>query len=143
MSDTMDTNTLDQTSEPAERPSAPEPPLDMMQALWQLRMLCCGLGLGLIVVSLALTGFIVKQFRDIRAETNARTQQAAQVHQQMIQIQNNQQRLRPIVEELARYSFGNPALMEVFTRAGLNLNASQPSNAPPPSVSTPAGGVSQ
>lgn len=141
MSQIEDTSTVNPSPIQADPPSS-EPTFDVRQALGQLRMLCCGLGLGLLMVSLTLTAFIWKQNRNITAETNARIQQTAQFQQQATQIQGNQQKFRPIVEELARYSFGNPPLMEVFRRSGLNLTGLPASNPPPSSVSAPTPGDS-
>jgi uncharacterized protein HemX len=140
VSEIEDMSTVNPSPNQADQPSS-EPMLDVKQALGQLRMLCCGLGLGLLMVSLALSTFIWKQNRNITAETNARIKQTTQVQQQADQIQNGQQRFRPIVEELARYSVGNPELMEVFKRSGLNLTGLLPSNPPPSSVSAPTPGA--
>ena len=134
MNPTEDTSAINQSPVQTEQASAPEPPLDLTQALWQVRMICCSLGLGLLVVSLALSAFIWKENRNITAETNARIQQATR-------IQANQQQLQRVVEELARYSVGNAELTEIFKRSGININPPAASNAVPPSALTPVPGV--
>jgi len=109
--------------------TAPEPPLDVARALWQLRILTCWLGLGLLAMSLAFNAFVWKQNRNLLAEIRFRTQQA-------VQIQDNQQRLRPLVEELAQYSRGNPELMAIFKRSGFEIRSQPASGAPSSSVPT-------
>ena len=130
MSAPEDASPIDQPSMPTEHAAtAPEPPLDVARALWQLRILTCWLGLGLLAMSLAFNGFVWKQNRNLLAETGFRTQQA-------VQIQNNQQRLRPLIEELAQYSRGNPELMAIFKRSGFEIRSQPASGAPSSSVPT-------
>jgi len=50
-------------------------PMDVTAAVGQLRILVCGLGVGLMFVSLALSGFVLKQNRDLAAVTNNRQHQ--------------------------------------------------------------------
>jgi hypothetical protein len=49
---------------PSESP-APGP-LDLTQAVWQLRVLVCGFGAALLVLSLAFNAFVWKQNRKLR-----------------------------------------------------------------------------
>jgi hypothetical protein len=86
--------------------------------------------LAVLVLSAAFDGFILKQNRNLASETSFRKQQAAQ-------LQSGQQRLQGAVEELARYSYGNPELMSVFERFGFRVSIPPASNAPP-STATPA-----
>jgi uncharacterized protein HemX len=131
MSTPEDAGHLDQPSTPTEHGvPAPEPPLDVARALWQLRMLTCWLGLGLLAVSLAFNAFVWKQNRNLLAETGFRTQQAARA-------QNNQQRLRAVIEELAQYSRGNPESTAIFKRSGIDIGLHPAPGAPSSSVPTP------
>jgi len=124
-------SSVNQTPQPMESHApGPEPPLDMAQAVWQLRMLICWLGLAVLVLSVAFDGFVWKQNRDLASETGFRKQQAAQ-------LQSGQQRLKGAVEELARYSYGNPELTAIFERFGFRITIPPASNAPPASVPTP------
>jgi hypothetical protein len=126
-----DATHLDQPSMPLDHgTTATEPQLDVARALWQLRMLTCCLGLGLLVMSLSFNAFVWKQNRNLVAETNIRIQQVAQ-------IQNNLQRERPIIEELAQYSRGNPELTAIFKQSGIELAPQPAAGASPSSVPTP------
>lgn len=131
MSAPENTSPLDQASTPTEHhlPAA-EPPLDVTQALWQLRALTCGLGLCLLVVSLIFTAFVWKQNRNLAAETNLR-------NLQITQIENNHQRLQPVIKELARSSIGNAELALVFKRFGIEITTPPLSNSPPSTIRTP------
>ncbi len=124
--------------------AAPEPPVDVIQALWHLRLLCCGLGAVLAVVSLSFSLFVWKQNRNLASETSARKQQATQIQANQ---QATQQKMLMLTKELAEYSYGKPELMEVFKRAGLSITSNATaaaSNAPAataPPASAPAPGT--
>jgi len=131
MSAPENTSPLDQPSTPTEHHApAAEPPLDVTRALWQLRTMTCGLGLCLLVVSLVFTAFVWKQNRNLASETNVR-------NLQITQIQNNHQRLQPVIKELARYSIGNAELALVFKRFGIEITTPPLSNSPPSAIPTP------
>ena len=69
MSAPEDASPIDQPSMPTEHgATAPEPPLDVERALWQLRILTCWLGLGLLAMSLAFNAFVWKQNRNLLAD---------------------------------------------------------------------------
>ena len=53
--------------------------LDLVQAVWQLRAVVCGLGAALLVLSLAFNVYLWKQNRNITAVTRARRLQAEQL----------------------------------------------------------------
>jgi hypothetical protein len=102
---------------------AVDAPMEVAVAIDQLRGLVCGLGIGLLVVSLALTAFVYKQNRDLVAAT--------ELHKtQMLQLQATERSVGYVVEALARYSVGKPELMAVLTRHGLQVMPSGPSSAP-------------
>jgi len=101
---------------------APEEPLDVARAVWQLRVIVCGLGAALFVASAAFNVFVWKQNRNINSVTNTRAAQIAR-------IQAAQQRLVPAVNEIARYSGGNPELKAVFSRFGIDISAPTTANA--------------
>lgn len=97
--------------------------MDMAAAVGQLRGLVCGLGAGLLIVSLAFTAFVYKQNRNLSGTTAAR-------HRQVLQLQQNEQSLDFLANELARYSVGKPELTALFTKHGIQVTppvaASQP-----------------
>ena len=105
---------IDTMSTPEENTGGAEleQPMDVAAAIGQLRLLVCGLGAGLILVSLALSGFVFKQNRDLGA--------TAYNHQiQIAQLQAQQKPLLYAVNELAKYSEDKPELQAIFTRHGL------------------------
>ena len=95
--------------------SVPEP-LDVAAAVQQLRTLVCGLGAGLLIVSLGLSAYIYKQNRNFTAATNQRERQIAQ-------LQANQQPLMYALNELGKYSVGKPELLAIFSRHGIQITA--------------------
>jgi hypothetical protein len=109
-------------SGPAET-SVAHGPLDVATAVGQLRLLVCGLGAGLLLVSAALTVFVVKENRDLAAATAAR-------QRQITEMQPSAQSLGYMVEQLAKYSFDKPELAAIFTRHGVRLNPPSPDGQP-------------
>jgi hypothetical protein len=104
-----------------------EQPMDVTAAIGQLRLLVCGLGAGLILVSLALSGFVFKQNRDLAA--------AAHNHQiEIAELQTQQKPLLNVVNELAKYSEGKPELLAIFTRHGVQLTPGAPAGQAPPAL---------
>ncbi len=103
------------TPEEITSEAAPEQPMDVAAAIGQLRLLVCGLGAGLILVSVALSGFVFKQNRDLTATTHNHNVEIAQ-------LQAQQKPLLSVLNELAKYSIGKPELLAVFTRHGLQFN---------------------
>jgi hypothetical protein len=113
-------NLNDQTESLAPVPSASAPPstqLDAAAALHELRILVLGLGVALLVVSLAFNAFVYKQNRNMAGEASARKQQAAQ-------LRAWQQRAFPTLNALAQYSASHPELTEIFKRHGIQLTKS-------------------
>jgi uncharacterized protein HemX len=108
--------------------SAPEP-LDVEAAVRQLRTLVCGLGAGLLIVSLGLSAFVYKQNRNLMAATNQRTRQ-------LTQLQTNQQPLMYALNELGKYSIGKPELLAIFTRHGIQISSKSEAGIPAPEPST-------
>jgi hypothetical protein len=110
------------------RESVPES-LDLTAAVRQLRTLVCGLGAGLLVVSLALSAFVIKQNRNLAGAINAR-------QHQIVQLQVNQQPIMYAINELGKYSVGKPELLAIFARHGIQIRspaetgASVPETAP-------------
>ena len=98
----------------------PEQPADLAAAVGQLRVLVCGLGAGLILVSLMLSAFVLKQNRDLAAVLNNHQQQLAQ-------LSATQRPMATMLSELAKYSMGKPELMAIFAKHGLQFT---PANAP-------------
>jgi hypothetical protein len=99
-----------------------EQPMDVVAAVTQLRAMVCGLGAGLILVSLALSGFVFKQTRDVKAASTNRERQIAQ-------LQSVQKPTMSLLNELAKYSMGKPELIALFTKHGLQVG---PPNAAAP-----------
>jgi hypothetical protein len=102
--------------------STVDAPMDVAAAIDQLRALVCGLGVGLLVVSLALTAFVFKQNRDLIA---ARTMHERQI----ARLQTNERSMDYLVDELVRYSAGKPDLMALLAKHGLQV-APAPTSAP-------------
>ena len=97
---------------PSESP-APGP-LDLTQAVWQLRLLVCGFGAALLVLSLAFNMFVWKQNRNITAVTQSRLNQAVQLDARVKQ-------LTIVANDLGNYSAGKPELVAIFSRYGVQL----------------------
>ncbi len=97
--------------------------LDLTQALWQLRVLVCGMGAALLVLSLSFNLYVWKQNRNIVAMTNVRIQQVNLLDAQVKQLTR-------VVNDLGIYSVGKPELMAVFTKYGLELKPSAPTSKP-------------
>jgi hypothetical protein len=108
---------IDQPAPSAEQSAtttAPDAPLDLTRAVWQLRVMVCGLGAALFVCSAAFNVFVWKQNRNITSQTNTRATQIAR-------LQSTQQHLVPAVNEIARYSLEKPELTAVFSRFGISV----------------------
>jgi len=104
-----------------------EQPMDLAAAVSQLRLLVCGLGAGVILVSLMLSAFVLKQNRDLAAVANNHEQQLAQ-------ITAMQRPMVAVLGELAKYSTGKPELTAIFTKHGLRFT---PGNATGQAPSAP------
>jgi hypothetical protein len=104
-------------------------PMDVARSIEQLRVLVCGLGAGLLAVSLALSAFAYKQNRNLNGAIGNRQRQIAQ-------LQIAEQSLGNVVNELVRYSDGKPELMVLLAKRGIQVpaaaTASQPSSTPQP-----------
>ncbi len=115
-------------STPQEIQNRPaEEPMDVAAAVAQLRLLVCGLGAGLLIVSLALTGFVYKQNRNLLGTAALRQHQASQ-------LQASASSLGYLVNELAKYSEGRPDLMALFAKHGMEIHppaATAPAQPPP------------
>lgn len=90
-------------------------PMDVATAVGQLRVLVCGLGAGLLIVSLMLTAFVYKQNRNLTGTTAVRQRQIAQ-------LQATESSLGYLLNELAKYSAGKPELTALFTKRGIQVN---------------------
>ena len=95
-------------------------PTDVAAAIDQLRILVCGLGVGLLVVSLALTAFVYKQNRNLVAVTVTHERQLAR-------FQANERSVNYL-----QYSSGKPELMGLLARHGLQIAPSPSSPQPQP-----------
>ena len=108
---------------PATNPApADAEQLDLPRAVWQLRVIVCGLVLAVLAVSLLFNAFVWKQNRD----TKARTRSAEQLRE----MQARQQQLILTAKDLAQYSLGNADLMALFKKYNIELKM------PPPATST-------
>jgi len=110
----------------AQRPV--DQPMNVAMAVQQLRGLVCGLGAGLLGVSLVLSAFIYKQNRNLTGAINARQRQISQ-------MSANQQQVTFVIDELVRYSTGKPELMALFAKHGMQFTPKSggPAAAPEPS----------
>jgi len=105
--------------------SSVDAPMDVAAAVDQLRTLVCGLGVGLLVVSLALTAFVYKQNRNLVASTILHERQIAGV-------QANERSVNSLVNALVQYSSGKPELMGLLARHGLQVAPAAASTQPQP-----------
>jgi hypothetical protein len=105
--------------------STVDAPMDTAMAIDQLRSLVCGLGAGLLVVSLAFTAFVYKQNRNLITGTAVHERQIAR-------LQANERAVNPLVETLVRYSSGKPELMGILARHGFQVAQPAASSQPPP-----------
>lgn len=99
--------------------------MEMAAAVGQLRVLVCGLGAGLLILSLAFSAFVYKQNRNLSGTTAARKRQ-------LLQLQQNEQSLDFLANELARYSVGKPELAAVFTKHGIQVTPPAAAGQPAP-----------
>jgi hypothetical protein len=111
------------TPEEIQNETQSDQPMDVAAAVGQLRVAVCGLAAGLILVSLALSGFVLKQTRDIGAATNNRQYQIAQ-------LQAAQRSTMMVLNELAKYSVGKPELTAILTKHGLKYSPMAASGQP-------------
>jgi hypothetical protein len=109
----------------ASQSSTVTEPLNVEAAVQQLRTLVCGLGAGLLLVSLALSAFVYKQNRNLMGATNGR-------EREIEKLQANQRPLIYAINELGKYSMGKPELMAVFTRHGIKITAPSETGGPAP-----------
>jgi hypothetical protein len=98
-------------------------PMDVAAAIDQLRALVCGLGIGLLIVSLAFTAFVFKQNRDLIAGKITHERQIAR-------LQASERSMDYLVDALVKYSAGKPDLMALLAKHGLQV-APVTSSAPP------------
>jgi type II secretory pathway component PulM len=113
----------------SEQPTTTETPapatLDLTQAVWQLRLLVCGLGAALLVLSLAFNLFVWKQNRNINAAAQARLQQLSMLDTRVKQLAR-------VANDLGSYAAEKPELVAIFTKYGLQLKPAAPSTATQP-----------
>ena len=96
--------------------SAPE--MDVSAAVGQLRKIVCALGAGLLVLSLSVNVFVVKQNRNLKALVDSRQGQVKQ-------MEAVQRQWLPVVNELVQYSQGRPELQAVMQKCGISLSPSK------------------
>ncbi|HUJ10988.1 MAG TPA: hypothetical protein VL171_13270 [Verrucomicrobiae bacterium] len=118
----------DVAKEPASAHQPATESMDITVAVQQLRSLVCGLGAGLLVVSLALSAFVYKQNRNLTAAMSMR-------QHQIVEIQSTQQPRMFALNELGKYSIGKPELMAIFTRHGIQITS--PSEVAAPATKSP------
>ncbi|HUI07067.1 MAG TPA: hypothetical protein VL486_08675 [Verrucomicrobiae bacterium] len=114
---------------PPQRPA--DQPMDVPTAIGQLRSLVCGLGVGLAVVSLALSAFVLKQNRNLAGTIRAR-------QAQIVQLRSNRQQITYVLNELAKYSMGKPELTALFAKHGVRVENTGSATEPIPGPTTPA-----
>jgi hypothetical protein len=114
-----------QNQSSANRPV--DEPMDVATAVRQLRVLVCGLGAGLLIVSVALTAFVYKQNRNLIGTATIRQRQISQ-------LQATESSLGYLMGELAKYSAGKPELLALFAKHGVEFH---PSAAAAPSQPSP------
>ena len=117
-------------SDETTTPQSPEQ-LDLVQAVWQLRVLVAGLCAGVLVLSLAFNAYVWKQNRNLESVIRSRQQQG-----QAMEARINE--LGRVVNEFAEYSINKPELAAIFTHNGLQLKP-----APATSPAAPAAPATQ
>ena len=86
------------------------------EAIAQLRVLVCGLGAAVLVLSLAFDVFVFKQNRNLQGEARNRSQQANQ-------IGSLQERWASALNDLAHYSTDKPELTGIFKKYGIEITS--------------------
>jgi hypothetical protein len=100
-------------------------PMDVAGTLGQLRTLVCGLGAGLLIVSVALSAFVYKQNRNLAGVIAAR-------QRQLSQLQQNGRVLDFTVNELVKYSAGKPELTALLAKHGIQMTPGTAGGQPAP-----------
>jgi len=95
--------------------------MDIAKSIEQLRVLVCGLGAGLLAVSVALSAFAYKQNRNLNGTIGAR-------QRQILQLQAAEQSAGSVVNELAKYSNGKPELMALLAKRGITVTPEPPAS---------------
>jgi hypothetical protein len=112
----------DTTTTPPPSSSASQG-MDLVQAVWQLRSLVCGVGAALLILSVAFNLFVWKQNRNITAITQGRLQQVTLLDARVKQLTR-------VVSDLGNYSTDKPELMAIFGKYGLELRPTAPALKP-------------
>jgi len=120
-----------QTQAGESQPPQPstDQPMDLPTAIGQLRTLVCGLGGALLVVSLTLSAFVLKQNRNLAGAIRAR-------QAQIVQLRANRQQITYVLDELAKYSAGKPELAALFAKHGVQVENTGTATEPAPTTST-------
>jgi hypothetical protein len=87
---------------------------DVPPAVQQLRVVVCGLGALVLVMSVALTAFVVKQNRHYQSLSGER-------HRLAGQLQSGQRVAGAALQELAQLSQRRPELQAIFQRHGVQV----------------------
>jgi hypothetical protein len=101
-------------SEPTSEVPVSETAVDVTQAVTQLRMLVCGLGAMLLVLSVMFNLFVWKQNRNLSSTINLRSSQLGVG-------QTSLTRMTAAANDLANYSTNKPELAGIFKRYGIEL----------------------
>jgi hypothetical protein len=96
---------------------------DATRAVWQLRVLVCGLGLGLVALSAVFTLFVWWQYANLTAETRNRVHQASQ-------LKAAREQLAPVLNDLGAYSQSNAEVRAVIEKFGGQVYLQPATNAP-------------
>ena len=79
----------------------------------ELRKIVCALGVGLLVLSVSVNVFVVKQNRNLGALIESRRGQVKQ-------LETVQRKWVPALNELVQYSQGRPELMAILQKYGIS-----------------------
>ena len=112
----------DTASTPSPSSSVPQG-MDLVQAVWQLRSLVCGVGAALLVLSVAFNLFVWKQNRNITAITQGRLQQLTVLDARVKQLLG-------VASDLRNYSADRPELMAIFGKYGVEPKPTAPASKP-------------
>jgi hypothetical protein len=103
---------------------------DASRAVWQLRVLVCGLGLGLVALSAAFNLFVWWQYDNIVAETRNRVHQASQ-------LKTAREQLAPVLNDLGAYSQSNAEVRALIEKFGGQVYVQPQTNAPAQDAAAP------
>lgn len=102
---------------------ASEPTPNPSDILGPVRLPLASVAVGVVLISLAFSAFVLKQNRNISFAMRVRDQQIQQIGDAL-------KKWTPVLNELAGYSLNNPELSSIFARHGLQISPPASSTKP-------------